>query len=243
MKQKIFVALTAVILSGAAVADAQVVHAQITPRRPEPVQRPVVHERPVVREQPTHVEHSAPERHVERESERRSERRSEPEVRPERRSEPEVRPERRFEPEHRTERRYEPEYRTRPSASRPSTVVYRPAIITAGMRRAMTYNTRPGGVHIRPEYFVTHYGREHGFHLEAGFRLYGGEYYFSWNGGWFGVMGTVPDNWALHRDYLYIDLGDDGNYYLYNAQDPDFAVQLTFVQNVGDDQVDTDQDQ
>lgn len=233
MNQKMFVALTAVILSGAALADAQVVHTQITPRRAEPVQRPVVHERPVVREQPTHTERPAPERHVERE----------PEHRTERRYEPEVRPERHFEPEHRAERRYEPEYRTHPSASRPATVVYRPAVITAVMRRAMTYNTRPGGVHIRQEYFVTHYGREHGFHLEAGFRLYGGEYYFNWNGGWFGVMGTVPDYWALHRDYLYIDVGDDGNYYLYNAQDPDFAVQLTFVQNVGDDQVDTDQDQ
>jgi hypothetical protein len=38
-------------------------------------------------------------------------------------------------------------------------------------------------------------------------------------------------------------LGDDGNYYLYDASSPDSAVQLTFVQNVGDDQAGADDDE
>jgi hypothetical protein len=37
-------------------------------------------------------------------------------------------------------------------------------------------------------------------------------------------------------------MGDDGNYYLYDAQFPNVAVQLTFVQNVGEDQAGADQD-
>lgn len=231
MTQKMLVTLTAVILSGAAVTEAQVNRFQPATRRPEPVQRPVVHERPVVHDQPvvherpvtheqpvvrerpaSHLEHQTAERRVERE------------------------------PESRPERRVEPEYRSRPSVNRQTTIVYRP-VNTPAMRHAMTYNTRPGGVHIHPQYFATHYGRDHGFHINGGFRLFGAEYYFNWNGGWFGVIGTVPGNWALQSDYLYIDVGDDGNYYLYNAQYPDLAVQLTFVQNVGDDQADTDQDQ
>ena len=110
----------------------------------------------------------------------------------------------------------------------------------------MTYNTRPGGVHINPEYFDTHYGRAHTFHFtnyaggpcigDCGLRVFGGEWYFDFNGGWFGIVGPLPGNWAFQTDYLYIDIGDDGNYYLYDAQFPEAAVQLTFVQNIGDDQ-------
>jgi hypothetical protein len=55
-------------------------------------------------------------------------------------------------------------------------------------------------------------------------------------------MGPLPGNWGFQTDYLYIDIGDDGNYYLYDAQFPDAAVQLTFVQNIGDDQTGADQD-
>jgi hypothetical protein len=114
------------------------------------------------------------------------------------------------------------------------------------MSHAMTYNTRPGGIHINPDYFATHYGRAHGFHFtnyaggpcigDCGFRVFGGEWYFDFNGGWFGIVGQLPGNWAFQADYLYIDIGDDGNYYLYDAQFPEVAVQLTFVQNIGDDQ-------
>jgi hypothetical protein len=53
----------------------------------------------------------------------------------------------------------------------------------------------------------------------------------------------MPGNWSFQTDYLYIGLGEDGNYYLYDAQFPDLAVQLTFVQNIGDDQAGADQDQ
>jgi hypothetical protein len=55
-------------------------------------------------------------------------------------------------------------------------------------------------------------------------------------------MGPIPGNWALATDSLYVDVGDDGNYYLYDAQFPNVAVQLTFVQNIGDDQAADDQD-
>jgi hypothetical protein len=125
--------------------------------------------------------------------------------------------------------------------------------IRPAMSHAMTYNTRPGGIHINPDYFATHYGRAHGFHFtnyaggpcigDCGFRVFGGEWYFDFNGGWFGIVGQLPGNWAFQADYLYIDIGDDGNYYLYDAQFPDMAVQLTFVQNIGDDQAGADQDQ
>jgi hypothetical protein len=117
--------------------------------------------------------------------------------------------------------------------------------------RAKTYNTRPGGVHIDPNYFANHFGYAHGFHFrnyaggpcigDCGLRVFGGEWYFNGNGAWFGIMGQMPGNWAFQTDYLYIDMGDDGNYYLYDAQFPDVAVQLTFVQNIGDDQAGADQ--
>jgi hypothetical protein len=131
--------------------------------------------------------------------------------------------------------------------------VARPTVISAAMRRAMTYNTRPGGMHINPDYFASHYGPTHGFHFpnysggacvgDCGLRQFNGEWYFSWNGGVFGLMGPMPGNWGFQTDYLYIDIGDDGNYYLYDAQFPDLAVQLTFVPTVGADQVGADEDE
>jgi hypothetical protein len=147
----------------------------------------------------------------------------------------------------------QPERRQNLGANHPNTSVLKPAVITPVMRHAMKYNTRPGGIHINPAYFATHYGYAHGFHFanyaggtcigDCGLRAFGGEWYFNWNGGWFGLMGPMPGNWRFQTDYLYIDIGDDGNYYLYDAQFPDVAVQLTFVQNLGDDQAGADQDQ
>jgi hypothetical protein len=63
-----------------------------------------------------------------------------------------------------------------------------------------------------------------------------GERYFGWNGATFGVITPIPAYWALGTDYLYVDIGDDGNYYLYDTQFPGLAVQVTFVQNPGEDQ-------
>ncbi|MGC9952485.1 MAG: hypothetical protein ABSF64_39610 [Bryobacteraceae bacterium] len=109
-----------------------------------------------------------------------------------------------------------------------------------------------GGLRINPEYFGTHYGYAHGFHFanyaggacigDCGLRQFGGEWYFDFNGGWFGIVSPMPGNWAYQTDYLYIGVGGDGNYYLYDAQFPDVAVQLTFVQNIGDDQAGADED-
>jgi hypothetical protein len=104
-------------------------------------------------------------------------------------------------------------------------------------------------VRINPDYFASHYGREHGFHFNGwgpgcptcGFTLVNSRWYFNWNGGYFHVLNPFPSSWALASDYLYIDIGDDGNYYLYDAQFPGVAVQLTFVQNPADDQDDQDQ--
>lgn len=127
--------------------------------------------------------------------------------------------------------------RVNPGSNHPNTTTVRPAAATPALRHAMTYNTRPGGVHVNPAYFAVHYGREHTFrYTECGLRVVGAEWYFNFNGGWFGIMGEMPSDWAPGSDYLYIDIGDDGNYYLYDTQYPDLAVQLTFVQNVGDDQ-------
>jgi hypothetical protein len=148
---------------------------------------------------------------------------------------------------------FQPERSPNLGSSHPNTSVIRPAVITPTMRHAMTYNTRSGGVHINPAYFETHYGYAHGFHFtnyaggacvgDCGLKAFGGEWYFNCNGGWFGIMGPMPGNWAFQSDYLYIGIGDDGNYYLYDAQFPDAAVQLTFVQNIGDDQAGADGDQ
>lgn len=172
-----------------------------------------------------------PERRVQPEQRRRepdAERRS-------RESEPEDRPEY-------NRRDASPENRSYNDA-RPES---HPTVMTPAMNRAMTYNTRPGGIRINPQYFATHYGHANGFHFlryaggacigDCGLRLVGNEWYFDFNGGWFGVIGQFPGNWALQTDYLYIDIGDDGNYYLYDAQFPGVAIQLTFVQNIGDDQ-------
>jgi hypothetical protein len=219
MKNTMFVAITAVVLSTAGVMEAQVNRPPtVQPRRPEP------QERPAVRVQP---ERRAPE----------------PEFEP-RRPEPE-RPERApryVPPENHPYNNFQAEGRPGRTENRP-TIVIRPTVVTPVMRHAMTYNTRHGGIHILPEYFATHYGYTHGFHLMTDLTLFGGEWYFNWNSGWFGVMGVFPGNWDLRSDYLYIDIGDDGNYYLYDAQFPGVTVQLTFVQNVGDDQAGADQDQ
>jgi hypothetical protein len=173
--------------------------------------------------------------------------------RPER--EPESRPEHPphgVPPENRPYNNVQPESHPNIGVNHPSMTVVRPTVIAPAMRRAMTYNTRPGGVHINPEYFATHYGYAHGFHFtnyaggscigDCGLREFGGEWYFNWNDGWFGIMGQMPGDWAFQTDYLYIGIGDDGNYYLYDAQFPDVAVQLTFVQNPGDDQAGAEQD-
>jgi len=52
----------------------------------------------------------------------------------------------------------------------------------------------------------------------------------------FGLMGALPGNWNVAFDGLYVDVGDDGNYYLYDRNQPGLAIQLTYVQNLGDDQ-------
>jgi hypothetical protein len=171
-----------------------------------------------------------PERRVQTEQ-----RRPEPEFEERR---PEPKPEDR--PEYRSHEQ-QPEDRPFNNVQPRTTNVFRPAVVTPALSHAMTYNTRPGGIHIDPGYFAEHYGDAHGFHCtgDCGFRAFGGEWYFNFNGGWFGVMGQLPGNWALQSDYLYVGIGDDGNYYLYDAQFPDLAVQLTFVQNIGDDQAGT----
>jgi hypothetical protein len=137
-------------------------------------------------------------------------------------------------------------------ANHPNATVARPTVITPLMRHAMTYNKRPGGVHITPDFFASHYGPAHGFHFtnyaggpcigNCDLKQFGTEWYFNWNGGWFGIMGQMPGYWGFETDYLYIDIGDDGNYYLYDTRFPDVAVQLTFVQNIGDDQAGASQD-
>jgi hypothetical protein len=157
------------------------------------------------------------------------------------------------EPENRRYNNVQPEGRANLGANHANSVVLRPAVIAPAMRHALTYNTRPGGIHLNPAYFAAHFGYSHGFHFtnyaggacigDCGLRKFGEEWYFNANGGWFGIMGQMPGNWGLQTDYLYIDVGDDGNYYLYDAQFPDVAVQLTFVQNIGDDQAGADEDQ
>jgi hypothetical protein len=191
--------------------------------------------------------HNCPRRQAEPERQVRfEERRPEPEFE-QRHREPE--PEREDRPEYRPHEQ-QPENRSFNNVQPRSTNVVRPAVVTPALSRAMTYNTRPGGIHIEPGYFAEHYGYAHGFHFtnygggpcigNCGLIVFGEEWYFNWNGGWFGIMGQLPGNWALQSDYLYIGIGDDGNYYLYDAQFPDLAVQLTFVQNIGDDQAGAD---
>jgi hypothetical protein len=191
-------------------------------------------------------------RPVERSEPQPEQRRIEPETRQES-TPPNVQPENRqySQPENRPSNNFQPESRPNPSPSHPNVYVVRPQVVTPVLRHAMTYNTRPNGVHIQPEYFAGHFGPAHGFHFNGwgpgcpacGFAQFNGEWYFNWNGANFGLMGPIPGNWALAADYLYVDIGDDGNYYLYDAQNPNVAVQLTFVQNLGDDQAGADQDQ
>jgi hypothetical protein len=157
---------------------------------------------------------------------------------------------RNVQPENRPYNNFQAESRSDPGPRHPNVNVVRPLVVTPALRRAMSYNTRPNGIRILPEYFAGHFGSAHGFHFNGwgpgcptcGFMQFRGELYFNLNGANFGLMGQAPGNWGLATDYLYVDLGDDGNYYLYDAQFPDVAVQLTFVQNLGDDQVGTDGD-
>jgi len=145
----------------------------------------------------------------------------------------------------------QPENRPNPGLRHANVNIVRPQVVTPTLRHAMTYNTRPNGVHILPDYFAAHYGYSHGFHFNGwgpgcptcGFTPFNGEWYFNWNGGNFGVIGQIPGNWALGTDYLYVDIGDHGNYYLYDTKFPDVAIQLTFVLNIGDDQAGDGQDQ
>lgn len=113
----------------------------------------------------------------------------------------------------------------------------------SGLGRSNVNVSRPRRT-INPDYFAGHFGRGQEFHFNGwgpgcptcGFTVFNGERYFNFNGATFGVTTPIPGYWALGSDYLYVDTGDDGNYYLYDTQFPGAAVQLTFVQNLGDDQ-------
>jgi hypothetical protein len=59
----------------------------------------------------------------------------------------------------------QPESRPGLGANHPNATAFRPTVITPALTRAMTYNSRPGGIRINPSYFATHYGRAYGFHF------------------------------------------------------------------------------
>jgi hypothetical protein len=136
---------------------------------------------------------------------------------------------------------HEHEYGYHLGANHPGTGVVTPTD-TPAFRRARVYNTRINGVHVSPEYFATNFGMNHQFHFPSAgppyFVLYQGEWYCQVNGTTFGVMGALPAAWNVAMENLYIDIGDDGNYYLYDTNQPNIAIQLTFVQAKGDDQAD-----
>jgi len=215
-----------ILLSSLTVSSVAPIHAQLRTYTPMPRYTPPPASRPVYRPEP-----------------QREQRRNEPETRQDNTS-------RNGQPENRPYSNIQPESHPNPGASHPNVNVVRPQVVTPALRHAMTYNTRPNGIHIRPEYFAGHFGSAHWFHFNGwgpgcptcGFIQFHGEWYFNLNEANFGVMGPIPGNWKLATDYLYVDVGDDGNYYLYDAQFPDVAVQLTFVQNLGDDQAGADQD-
>lgn len=100
-------------------------------------------------------------------------------------------------------------------------------VISTERRTAIAGVRRHGG-HIDSNYFASEYGRAHTFsfgNLGASFTTnLNGELYFHLNGGDFGVVTPIPSAWRLAFDSLYIDIGDDGNYYLYDSQFPDVAV-------------------
>jgi hypothetical protein len=108
-----------------------------------------------------------------------------------------------------------------------------------------TYTRRPEAVNrprnVQPEN-RPYNNVQTGSHSSPGLTQFNGGWYFNSDKGNFSLMGPIPGNWALATDSLYVDVGDDGNYYLYDAQFPNVAVQLTFVQNIGDDQAADDQD-
>lgn len=128
--------------------------------------------------------------------------------------------------------------------------VVRPAAVPRFMARAMTYNRRHA-IFVRNDYFVANYGAAHAFHInfftEHGVSVFNPDFmaqepYFQFGGFWFGLLGPIPTNWRLALDNLYIDVGDDGNYYLYDAAFPGLAIQLSAGVNIGDDQADNYQD-
>jgi len=135
----------------------------------------------------------------------------------------------------------EHEYHYSLGANHPGTRIILPDE-TPAFRRARVYNTRNNGLHITPEYFAANFGVSHPVHFPSTgspyFVPYRGEWYCQVNGAYFGVMGPLPNAWNTAIDNLYIDIGDDGNYYLYDSAQPDFAIQLTYVQRMGDDQAD-----
>jgi hypothetical protein len=224
-----------ILLSSLTVSSVPAIHAQLRTTTTTPKYTPPPAPRQVSRPEPEPQQ-----------------RRPEPEPE-QRRIEPETRQQytpRDVQPENRPYNNAQSESRPDPSLRHTNVNVVRPQVVTPALRHAMTYNTRPNGVHILPDYFAGHFGATHGFHFigwgpgcpTCGFTPFHGEWYFNWNGANFGLMGQIPGNWALATDYLYVDIGDDGNYYLYDTQFPDLAVQLTFVQNLGDDQAGADQD-
>jgi hypothetical protein len=234
MKKRMLVALTTVILSATGVMEAREVRVQPQQRCSGPGAE---RQRPEPEAQRQRPEPEAERQRPEPESERRG-REPEPEnmvERPTTNNDP---------PENRAYNNVQPESRSNAGVNHPNTTVLRPTVISPAMRHAMTYNSRPGATHIDPEYFAAQYGYANRLHFTnyAGWPcvgdcvVFGGEWYFYRSGGWFGIMGQMPGNWAFQTDYLYIDIGDDGNYYLYDAQFPDVAVQLTYVHNIGDDQ-------
>jgi len=127
----------------------------------------------------------------------------------------------------------------------------RPAVISPSLEHAMHYNQihSDGSWRWRlvPAYAAATFGPAHTFRFTSAFLVVGGEHYF-WlpglNGNgfvWFGVLGPFPDNWLL-TDTFYVDYGDDGNYYLYDALNPGVAIPLSAADNAGDDQAGADDD-
>lgn len=127
----------------------------------------------------------------------------------------------------------------------------RPAVISPALGHAMHYNQiRSDGSwrwRLVSAYTSATFGPAHTFRFTSAFAVVGGENYF-WlpglNGNglvWFGILGPLPDNW-MATDLFYVDFGDDGNYYLYDALNPGVAIPLSAADNAGDDQAAADDD-
>ena len=52
---------------------------------------------------------------------------------------------------------------------------------------------------------------------------------------WVGIIVPLPENWESDNNF-YISVGGDGNFYLFNYAFPDFAIQVTALDTMGDDQ-------